>query len=215
LCVQDLFVCLSRPGRQEYRHTMCGCQKGILLQSIFEHKIPYAIVIGRLIAQRGWRSAARDVEFMRWHLFACTCMILSCYLCFAAGQLPLAGSLRIVIKYSEVSWLMSLKNSLVISILAFSVSCGTCSVTRGADEAVMTGTGSSTQGLQVINTDIGSFILNNNPVCPEADRKLTGSHRILSSSPDCGRQVKLQTWTCTSTGEDGWQQEVYDLKPCY
>lgn len=71
----------------------------------------------------------------------------------------------------------------------------------------------ATQGVQVIETDIATFILNANPVCSEADKRLNGYAKQLTTT-GCGKQVRLQSWTCTTTGEEGWTAEVYELEPC-
>jgi hypothetical protein len=109
---------------------------------------------------------------------------------------------------------MKVQYPLIFITLVTSCTFGIGPGCMGSDEPIMTGTAGSTQGLQVVNTDVGSFILNNNPVCPESDRKPKGNHKLLSSNPDCGKQVKLQTWTCTTTGEEGWTQEIFELEPC-
>jgi hypothetical protein len=68
--------------------------------------------------------------------------------------------------------------------------------------------------VRVIETDIGAFIVNANPVCNDADRQPNGYYKLLGGRVGCGKQVRLHSWTCTTTGEEGWRPEIVELEPC-
>ena len=74
--------------------------------------------------------------------------------------------------------------------------------------------GGASQSIQVIDTDIGAFIINANPPCSESARVDNGYYKVLAGRKDCGKQVRLHSWTCRSSGQEGWRPEVVELPPC-